>query len=73
MRTRTFTDGTVLSREDMKKIQGGLEPVDSLWQCTPSTGGTATICSQSNPDGRCGYDLCVKLGGCGDPSTVCAG
>lgn len=62
--------GIELSRNDMKKIQGGMAPAASEWNC-----GGAEVCwgGLANPASACGYTSCTYIGSCSPTQVSCSG
>ena len=60
--------GTLLSRDDMKNIKGGMAPAGELWSCNVG-GSIVQVCSPgTHPPSGCGtcdyITLCTSYTGC---------
>ena len=73
LKLKTF-EGTVLSREDMKKIQGGKEPAEQWYQCANPSGGSINVCAATESQAaacQSGYNECTATGPCFDAGGYC--
>ncbi|TDW99153.1 hypothetical protein [Dinghuibacter silviterrae] len=67
MNKNNIIAGAALTREDMQRIKGGLEPPLFWWYCTDQE-----VCSYENPN-LCGFFDCTYLNSnCAGPDACSA-